>query len=204
MCQRLSAAWDNFAFVGYHSHNYSKELFSKKDIVMNLLFRLLSILLFSRFHSKIDFLATCDTAFRVWPTDLDVLMHMNNGKYFSLMDLARVNLLIRSGMEKVMNDNGYYPVLSGETVRFKKSLKLFTAFDIKTKILGWDKKNFYLEHTFIHNEEIYAHAYIKARMLHKKGDKVAPVDCLKAAGKNLTSPPLPDNLKNWIAITEEL
>jgi acyl-CoA thioesterase FadM len=171
---------------------------------MNLLFRLLRLLLFSRFQTKIDYLAKCRTGFIVWPTDLDLLWHMNNGKYFSLMDLGRINLLIRSGLVKVMRDNGFYPVLSGETIRFKKSLQPFTAFTIQTQIMGWDEKNFFIEHFFIRNEEIYAHALVKARMLHKTRGKVSPVECLKAAGTDTVSPPLPDYFKSWIALTEEL
>jgi len=38
--------------------------------------------------------------FRVVPTDLDVLGHMNNGVYFSLMDLGRIDLMIRTGAWK--------------------------------------------------------------------------------------------------------
>jgi len=36
--------------------------------------------------------------FRVLPTDLDVLGHMNNGVYLSIMDLGRMDLLQRSGV----------------------------------------------------------------------------------------------------------
>jgi acyl-CoA thioesterase FadM len=171
---------------------------------MNLWFRMLWVMLFSRFQSKIDYLAKCNTRFRVWLTDLDVLMHMNNGKYFTLMDLARVSLLIRSGMYKTMNDNDLYPVLSGEIIRFKKSLKPFSAFDIQTQVIGWDEKNFYLEHFFIRENEIYAHAMVRARVLHKQGNKVSPADCLKAAGKDITSPVFPDYLTEWIAVSEKL
>lgn len=171
---------------------------------MNLYFRLLWIFLFSRFQPKLDYLEKCRTRFRVWLTDLDLLFHMNNGKYFSIMDLARINLLIRSGLAKVMRTNGFYPVLAGETIRFKKSLKLFTAFDVQTQTVGWDEKNFYLEQFFIVNDEIYAHALIKARMLHKSGNKMSPADCLRAANRSEISPPFPEYLTTWIAMTEEL
>ena len=36
--------------------------------------------------------------FRVWPHDLDTSLHMNNGRYWTLMDLGRADLMIRSGL----------------------------------------------------------------------------------------------------------
>ncbi|MBN9173553.1 MAG: 4-hydroxybenzoyl-CoA thioesterase, partial [Microbacterium sp.] len=30
------------------------------------------------------------------PTDIDILMHMNNGRYLSLFDLGRWDLLVRT------------------------------------------------------------------------------------------------------------
>jgi acyl-CoA thioesterase FadM len=169
---------------------------------MNLLFRFFYILLFARFQKPLDFLDKCRTNFRVMPTDLDLLMHMNNGKYCSLMDLARVDLMMRSGVAKIMKNNDYYPVLAAETIRFKKSLRLFKSFYIQTNIIAWDEKYFYLEQIFYRHDEIYAHAIVKARMLHKKGDKVSPADCLKAAGKDVPSPAFPDYLQSWIPVSE--
>lgn len=64
---------------------------------MNLILRLLALPLLSRRRSKTSPLGPCRTPFRVWPTDLDILRHVNNGVYLSLMDLARVDLLSRAG-----------------------------------------------------------------------------------------------------------
>lgn len=63
---------------------------------MNLLFRFIGLLLFSKARGPLKGLDECVTPFLVMPMDLDVLMHMNNGKYFSLMDLGRVDLMIRT------------------------------------------------------------------------------------------------------------
>ena len=36
------------------------------------------------------------------PTDIDLLRHMNNGRYLSLFDLGRWDLLVRTGLLDVM------------------------------------------------------------------------------------------------------
>ena len=64
---------------------------------MNLLLRLALVLFQGRRGPRLGLLDTGSLHMRVWPTDLDVLMHMNNGRYLSLMDLGRVDLLVRSG-----------------------------------------------------------------------------------------------------------
>ncbi len=47
--------------------------------------------------------------FRVLPTDLDVLGHMNNGVYLSIMDLGRMDLLQRSGIWSRLFGAGIFP-----------------------------------------------------------------------------------------------
>jgi acyl-CoA thioesterase FadM len=171
---------------------------------MNMIFRLLRMLLCSRWDAKLNVFDKCLTSFRVWPTDLDVLKHMNNGKYFSIMDLARVNLLIRSGFGKQMTDKGFYPVVTVEIMRFKKSLKLFQKFDIQTQFLGWDDKNFYLEQIFMRDSVVYSHAFVTGKMLHKSGEKISIQESIKRLGMGSVSPPLPDYLKNYMASSEDL
>jgi acyl-CoA thioesterase FadM len=169
---------------------------------MNLLFRLLRMLLFSGRQTTLDYFSKCTTRFRVWPTDLDVLGHMNNGKYFSIMDLARVNLMIRSGLAKQMREHGIYPIISAETIHFRKSLKVFRWFDVQTQFFGWDDKHVWLEQIFMRNDEIYARALVKGRMLHKSGKKMTMPECIETLGIKIPSPPLPDYILQWKPTSE--
>lgn len=36
--------------------------------------------------------------FRAWAHDLDTSLHMNNGRYWTLMDLGRTDLMLRMGL----------------------------------------------------------------------------------------------------------
>src|SRR5687768_7148163 len=116
---------------------------------MNLFFRLLWTLVAARFRSRVPTLGPVQTPFRVWPTDLDVLMHVNNGVYLSMMDLGRIDLMTRSGLFATINERGWYPVVTAQTIQYRRSLKLFDRFDIVTRVLAWDDKTIMLEQRFV-------------------------------------------------------
>lgn len=164
---------------------------------MNLFFRLLFTTLISRFRSKVSIMGPCLTPFRCLPTDLDVLRHMNNGKYLSLMDLARVDLMARAGVMNKINQQGWYPVVVAETIRFKKSIEPFDRFAIETVILGWDEKAFLLRQTFIRSDVIVAEAVVRARFLKKTGGSVSAAEVLNLAGVSMTSPPIEPWVAQW-------
>jgi len=164
---------------------------------MNLIFRLLSILLLARVRTRVSVIGPCLTPFRCWPTDLDVLGHMNNGKYFSIMDLARVDLMIRAGLYKKLRKMGWYPVVVAETLRFRKSLQPFERFMIETTILGWDEKAFIAQQRFLRSQECVAEGVIRARFLKRSGGSVTPNEVMALAGAAMQPAPLPDWVLAW-------
>lgn len=164
---------------------------------MNLLFRLLLVTLFSRFRKPVGVLGPCVTPFRCLPTDLDVLRHMNNGLYFSLMDLARVDLMTRAGLLKKISSAGWYPVVVAETMRFRKSIEPFESFVIETRVLGWDEKAFLLGQRFMKGDVVKAEAVVRARFLKKSGGSVAPEEILRLAEVSGESPALEAWVREW-------
>ena len=56
---------------------------------MNLIFRLLRILVWGLVGPRLDPLGRSIVSFRVWPNDLDINIHMNNGRYLTIMDIVR-------------------------------------------------------------------------------------------------------------------
>ena len=81
-------------------------------------------------------------------------MHVNNGMYFSLMDLGRFDLMVRSGVWKTMRRRGWSPVAAGETIAFRKSLQLWQQYTIETRIIGLDAKAIYFEQRMVSDDEI--------------------------------------------------
>lgn len=140
----------------------------------------------------------CHTPFRTWFTDLDLLMHMNNGKYLSLMDLGRVDLMLRCGAFSKARAQGIYPVLASATIRYRRSLQLFQPFTIKTKVLCWDEKYFFIEQKFEVRGELYTQAMVRARFLRKSGGKVSPQEIMDLIGMKEVSPPIPKSVQLWV------
>jgi acyl-CoA thioesterase FadM len=164
---------------------------------MNLWFRLLWISLWSHRRAECPVLGPCRTPFRVLPTDLDVLRHMNNGVYFSLLDLARTDLLIRSGLLAKLQRAGWYSVVAAETMRFKRSLALFQKFEVESSVIGWDEKVFAIRQSFICDGAEVATAVVWGRMLKRSGGGVPPREVVTLAGYSGPELPLPEWARHW-------
>lgn len=149
---------------------------------MKLWIRLIYELLTWRFRSKEDFLAVGRRTFRVWPTDLDIYKHMNNGVFLTLMDIGRYDVSVRSGSWQRWKKLGWYPVVVAETITFRKSLQLWQAFDIESKVIGWDDQAFYFEQRFVVADEVYTRAIVRARFLKRSRGSVSPAQVLAEAG----------------------
>lgn len=145
-----------------------------------------------------------DTQFRVWPNDLDALLHVNNGVYLTLMDLGRTDLLLRSNAYHAVRKQGWYPVLAAETIRFKKSLTLFQKFTIRTRVVGWDERSIYLEQQFLSKGKLVAKAVVDARFLKKKGGNVAPAELLAFLNIEHNRPDLPDWVATWVQSNRQM
>ena len=138
---------------------------------MNLFIRFIVLIIKRCISSKpVDPLGMCITPFRVNPLDLDVNLHMNNGRYLSIMDLGRIDLMIRAGMFWKIIKQGYFPVVASQSIRFKRSLMPFQKFHLITQIQAWDEKDFYISQKFVCNKQVYAEGFIKGRFL-KRGQK---------------------------------
>ncbi len=158
---------------------------------MNLYMRLLWLRLFGRFRPRGGLLGPIRTPFRVLPTDLDLLRHVNNGVYLSFLDVARMDLLARAGLVQEMKRRRWFPVVTGESIGFRRALTLFQRFEVETRVLGWDARSFYIDQRFIRNEEEVASALVVGRFLRASGGSVTPAEVGDLAGLP-KSPELPD------------
>jgi acyl-CoA thioesterase FadM len=155
---------------------------------VNLVFRLLWLWLVARFRPGCPVLGPVRTPFRVLPTDLDVLRHVNNGVYLSLLDLARTDLLVRSGLGSRVRSEGWYPVVTAESIHFRRSLTVFQRFHVVTRVVGWDDTTIFLDQRFVRGDELVASALVAGRFL-RRGGSITPAELLAVAGMAATQPP---------------
>ena len=170
---------------------------------VNLFFRLLWLLTVGRFRGIAPRLGPCRTSFRVLPTDLDVLMHVNNGVYLSMTDLASLNLLLRSGILRRILAKRWYPVVAAQTIQYRRSLKLGQRFDVVSRVLGWNDTSILMEHRFERNSEGVAYALGRVRLLSRDGGPVAMRDFLSLAGNPELPTDVPDYALRWYAEQEQ-
>ena len=165
---------------------------------MNLWIRLAYALLSWRFRAKLDWQAVGRRNFRVWPTDLDVFRHMNNGIYLTLMDVARFDMLKRSGAWKACKKAHIHPVVVGETISFRKSLKLGQKFSIESGVLGWNDVAFFIRQRFVVEGEVYAEAVVRLRFLKSPKGTPSPAEVLEVMGGwEGEIPSLPTWISDW-------
>lgn len=166
---------------------------------MKLIFRLAWLMLTRSRRQRIGLFDTCETPLRVLPNDLDLLLHVNNGVYLTLADLGRIDLLLRMGVFRRMQAAGWYPVVAAASVRFRRSLKLWQRFSIRTRVAGWDEQSIYIEQQFYRQDELIASLLIDARCLSRHGGIVTPREVLEMTGHRGPSPELPEWVSIWKA-----
>lgn len=149
---------------------------------MHMILRTILAFLRKPFLKKASFSDRTIISLRVLPTDLDILWHVNNGVYFSFMDFGRWDAVFRNGSYDQCNKNGWYAVVASETIKFKKSLKLWDKFELETEIKGYDEKYFFIQQKFLKKGELMAVGLVKIRFLKKKGGGVSPNEVLEALG----------------------
>lgn len=158
---------------------------------MTLALRYLYALVMSLLRPRMDLLDESRVRMRVWPWELDFNLHLNNGRYLSLMDLGRVDLLVRGGMGRLVLSRRWLPVLGAATMRFRRSLGPWQTFELATRLVGWDEKWVYLEQRFEADGQVAAQGYVQALFLGPRG-KVPTAELLAALGRpGEVSPGLP-------------
>ena len=136
---------------------------------MNLWLRLLWILLTAGRRGPLVLPAGASSLyFRVWPHDLDLSLHLNNGRYLTLMDLGRLDILARSGLMREVWRHKWTPIASAISIRFRRELRPWQRFRLETRLLCWDASLVVIEQTFW-IEGGPRHGQVAARALFKGG-----------------------------------
>lgn len=171
---------------------------------MNLIVRLLKTVLLGLFARRIGLFGQSVITFRVWPNDLDLNWHMNNGRYLTLCDLGRLDLVIRSGIWRPMVKRRWMPVLGSAMIRYRRSLAPGQRFRLRTRLLCWDEKWVFMEQRFEMTDGRLAAVAVVKGLFRGPDGNITPEDILHALGLDAASPPMPDAVKAWVAAEDDL
>ena len=145
---------------------------------------------------------------RVWPVDLDTSLHLNNGRYLTLMDLGRVELMVRSGLWRSVLKHGWTPIASGVQIRFRHELRIFERFDLSTRILWWDTSSIVIEQVFIvvdgpRQGQVAARALFRGGLYDRKARAFLPMSRLmQEIGIKAASPAPSEDVAAFLAADE--
>lgn len=135
---------------------------------------------------------------RAWPRDCDVYLHVNNGRYLSLMDIGRIDHAARTGVLAVFRRTGWRAVAAGATIRFRRELRMFSAYSLTTRLVGWDDGWAYWEQQFTRSDgALAARAFAKVAVLDERGTRVEPARLVEACGHPGSPPQLPEQIHDW-------
>lgn len=147
---------------------------------MNLFVRLFYVLIYSYFRPRLPVgKSTSVLSLLTFPNDLDINLHVNNGRYLTLCDLNRVDLFLRTGLARIMMKRGWMPIIAEHTMSYKKPLGVFKKFTSTMELTHWDEKYFYMTHCFSIAEKIIAEGASKGVIRGKEG-VIAPQDVIAA------------------------
>ena len=181
---------------------------------MNLWLRFLWLLLATLWRPALDpRTATSRLMFRVLPSDLDINLHMNNGRYLTIMDLGRIDLVLRSGLGRAIRRNGWAPTLGAVVIRYRQELRPFERYRLETRLSAWTESVAVMEHTFVvasgpRRERVAARALVKAGFYDRKKRTQVPVRRLVAElglpDAETVSPPLTPEIEAFLAADSAL
>jgi acyl-CoA thioesterase FadM len=165
---------------------------------LNLYFRLLFTVLRALRAPRVRPGETVELELRVWPTDLDLNGHMNNGRYLTLVDLALATVFIRSGFARLCLRKGWRPMGGGSVVYFRRGLTVFQRFTLRFTHVAWDEYWNYGRFEFVRQGQLCATGFVKGAAAGR-GGLVPTAHIYPALGRDEPSPAFPDDLAAWVA-----
>lgn len=177
---------------------------------MNLYIRLILMLIGAFRAKKIGVLDKSVIKLRVLPNDLDNNLHMNNGRYLTIMDLGRMDMVIRNGLFDSMIKKGHLPVLGTANIRYRIELRAFQKYKLESSIVYWDEKWAYMRQAFVINGgpkdgAVAAIAIVKGGFFDKNTKTTVPTqDIMDSLGQHIECPEKPAYIEALRAADEGL
>lgn len=163
---------------------------------MKLLVRTLTCLIAALVKPALPVEGASRCRFRVLPSDLDIKLHMNSGRFQQVMDVGRLDWLMRTGILRNAISKKRRLVLGGVMTQYVRDLRPFEPYVLSTRLLGWKSASFFLEHRFEDRRGMpVAVGIARAFMVSPAGVVPAP-DVAREHGR-CGSPELPPSVCAW-------
>ncbi|XP_053659054.1 protein THEM6-like [Anopheles marshallii] len=128
--------------------------------------------------------------------DVDIFIrHMNNARYLRELDFARFHFYGLTGIYGKIKAKRGGAVQGASSVRYRRTIPIFTAYKITTKLVWWDDKAIYLEQQFVTLADGFVRAVAMSKQCITNVDVLALMKEFPGAEQR---PPMPEELKLWL------
>ncbi len=134
---------------------------------------------------------------RCWPWDLDMFMELNNGRTLTIFDLGRIPAAKRAGLMAALKREKWGMTMAGASVRYRARIRLFQKIEMRSRLVGWDTRFFYLEQSMWRGATCCNQIVYRAAITDKIGI-VPAARLMEALGMDATSPAMPAWVQAWI------
>lgn len=170
-------------------------LFSSLDVWYFL--RVAVVILKASFQKPVfDITAEQVISGRVTFNDID-MCHMNNARYLRECDFARYSLYTRNGVFKAVRALRGNMVVGASTIRYRRALCIGEGYELRSRIVTWDEKAFYLEQRFVSTKDelVCAVMYCKQSVIRSTPDQIMQHLCKR----KVECPEFPEDLQHWVS-----
>nr|XP_057922137.1 protein THEM6-like [Doryrhamphus excisus] len=132
---------------------------------------------------------------RVAPRDID-MCHMNNARYLRECDFARFSLYIRNGIFMALRALEASMVVGATTIRYRRALCIGEVYELRSRVVTWDDKAFFLEQRFVSCKDglVCAVMYCKQSVIRSSPGKIMQYLCKR----KVECPEFPEDLQHWV------
>lgn len=111
--------------------------------------------------------------------------------------LCRWDFMFGSPFRVAALRKGWAPVTTTESFTYKRAVKAFAIVTVKTRMLCWTERRFYLEQNFYVRGELHARCLLEGMIRGPKG-VLAPPQAFSELGFAGESPAVPSEVQKWI------
>jgi acyl-CoA thioesterase FadM len=99
---------------------------------------------------------------------------MNNASYWTITEMGQMDFLFRIGLFKICRRQHWIPLVGSQKMVYKKPLKRFERFQLRSQLYYCDDKWLYFGQTFLKNGQLIANSLVKVIFRGKDGNIPVP------------------------------
>ena len=97
---------------------------------------------------------------RVWPTQIDINLHMNQSVYPQVLESGRLDLVVRNGALAAWRATGTNVVLAHQHITYRRELRLGMPYVLDTRPVGVDGRILLVDGHFLVGDRVHAMAQV--------------------------------------------